>query len=240
MNKQKPNIAIIGYGRFGKLLAELLKPFGTIFIIEKKKINIKEQKIGLKDLKNMDILIPAVPISCLEKVLRQIEKYLRPDSIVMDVASVKTYPCRWLKRMRSDIQVIGSHPMFGPDSAKSGLKGLMTVLCPIRISHDNLKMIKNIWVDMGVSVMVTGPEQHDKEAAKSLALVHFLGRGLGRLKIGPQTISTLGFERLLKVNETVENDTKELFFDMHRYNPFAKKIRQNFIGALEKIDIDLG
>lgn len=235
----KMNIAIIGYGRFGSLLAKLLRPYGRVFVLEKKNIRFSEPKINFKDLKEMDLVVPAVPISKLEQVLKQIDKHLKPGAIVMDVASVKVLPCRWLKSLRQDIEVIGCHPMFGPDSAVNGLKGLLTVLCPVRIGHDNLKMIKDIWTDIGVSVMVTTPEQHDREAAKSLSLVHFLGRGLTKLKVGPQTISTLGFERLLKVNETVENDTLELFHDMHRFNPFAEGIRADYLKALQNIDSDL-
>ena len=238
MNKDL-KIAIIGYGRFGSLLAKLLSPYGQVFVLEKKNIKFSEPKITISDLKKMDLVIPAVPISKLELVLKQIVKYLKPGVIVMDVASVKTLPCKWLRLMRPDIEIIGCHPMFGPDSAVNGLKGLLTVLCPLRISHDHLQMIKNLWTDIGVSVMVTTPKQHDKEAAKSLALVHFLGRGLSKLKVGPQTISTLGFERLLKVNETVEHDTKELFYDMHQYNPYAAKSRQDLLQALTDIDTKL-
>jgi prephenate dehydrogenase len=237
--KEKMKIAIIGYGRFGSLLAKLLKPYGQIFVMEKKNIRFSEKKVSLEGLKDMDMIIPAVPISSLEKVLKQIERYLSPGTIVMDVASVKVLPCQWLSNMRKDLEVVGCHPMFGPDSAVNGLKGLQTIICPLRIKHDTLKKIKDIWTDMGVSVMVTSPRQHDQEAAKSLAMVHFLGRGLTKLKVGPQTISSLGFERLLKVNETVENDTLELFIDMNRYNPFAQTIRQKYLSALSLIDREL-
>ena len=69
--------------------------------------------------------------------------------------------------------------------------------------------------------------------------MHFIGRGLSRIKIKKQEISSLGFERLLSVDETVSNDTWQLFKDMHRYNPYARIVRENYINALKSIDKDI-
>jgi prephenate dehydrogenase len=100
-------------------------------------------------------------------------------------------------------------------------------------------MAEKIFKGLGLKVVKTTPEQHDREAARSLALVHFIGRGLDRLKLKPQPVTTLGYERLLKVNETVTNDTWQLFRDMHRYNPYAKKARQKLLKALAGLDKSL-
>jgi len=37
----------------------------------------------------------------------------------------------------------------------------------------------------------------------------------------------------------VQNDTWELFYDMHRYNPFATKIRLAFMTAVQEIEQEL-
>lgn len=206
---RKRNIAIIGFGRFGQLLAEILRPSGNIFVVSRRKISSKGMRqIRIEELSGMDWVIPAVPISALEVTLKQINPYLKPGGLVMDVSSVKVWPCRWLrKNIRQDVEIIGTHPMFGPDSAKNGLKGLQLVICPLRQSMKTLQSIRKTFSRTGLKLIETTPDGHDRQAARSLALVHFIGRGLAEMKIGRQPVSTLGFERLLKVNETVANDT---------------------------------
>jgi len=231
-------IAIIGYGRFGKLLAKILKPFGEIFIIHHKELeNLNFKQINYSDLKYIDWVIPCVPISILENILQKINPYLKKGSLIMDVCSVKVYPSQWLKKYISpEVEILASHPMFGPDSIQQGLENLQIVFCPLRISEEKLTLIINIFQKLKLKIITTTPKNHDQQVAKSLALVHFIGRSLGKMNISQQKITTLGFERLLKVNETVNNDTWELFFDMHKFNPYTKKVRQNFISSLEKLN----
>lgn len=235
---KKMNIAIIGFGRFGQLCADLLKIYGTVHIVSRNKIhNTRFKQIDHKELGNMDLIIPAVPISSLESVLKKIKTVLKPGALVMDVCSVKVEPCKWMKKiLPKHIDILGTHPMFGPDSAKYGLKGLSMVFCPVRIKHSRLKEIMSIFKKMQLDTVVMTPNAHDKEAAVSLALVHYIGRGLSMFKIKPQQVSTLGFERLLTVNETVENDTWQLFKDMHKYNPYSKALRKKFVDSLKVLE----
>ena len=139
-------IAIIGYGRFGRLLADILKPYGQVHVLTEK--NLEDdglKRIAKEDLKDMDWVIPAVPISALSDILLQIKDDLKPGSLLMDVCSVKVKPCEWLRECAPEnVSLLGSHPMFGPDSAKDGIDGLQVVLVPLRISEDILNKVKNI------------------------------------------------------------------------------------------------
>lgn len=231
-------IAIIGFGRFGKLLSEILSPYGDIFIIScSPAIGKNIKQIEYEDLQNMDWIIPAVPISALEESLKKINPYLKKNSLIMDVCSVKVLPCKWLeKNVSKDIQIIGTHPMFGPDSAKNGTAGLQIVICPLRISHENLKKLKSILNSLELKIIETTPDDHDKQTAISLGMVHFLGRGLSELDMKKIKITSLGFERLLAVNETVKNDTWQLFLDMHQYNPYSGEVREKLIASLVKLN----
>ncbi len=252
-------IIIIGFGRFGRLLAEILAPFGEINIISRRSISAKLESIlevnkktqtKIKQIHFKDIekicqsgftwIIPTVPISVTPDVLKKIAPYLRPGTLVMDVCSVKYYPCFWLrKHLPSYVELLGSHPMFGPDSAKKGLNGLQIVFCPLRISQKKYNKIKKIFSSLGLRIIEVSAHEHDKQSANSLALVHYIGRALGKMKIYDQKISTLGFRRLLQVCENVENDTRELFKDMHKFNPYAPRVRQKFLRSLQKINLML-
>jgi len=240
MNK-KPKICIIGFGRFGRLLARILMPYADIFVISSREIADENiQQIKYEDLGIIDITIPSVPISKLQETLKTINPFLKKGSLVMDVCSVKVYPCQWMMNiLRDDVEILGSHPMFGPDSAKTTTNGLQVVICPLRISDLTLDNVCDIFRQLQLKIINTSPEDHDRQAAKSLSLVHFIGRALTGINIKKQEISTLGFGRLLAVNETVENDTWELFFDMHRYNPFSKEIRNQFIESLQTLNSKL-
>ena len=80
------NIAIIGFGRFGKLFAEILLPYGNIFVVSSKDINDERfSQIKLDEISNCDWVIPCVPISSLEDQLKNLNSILKKGSLVMDV-----------------------------------------------------------------------------------------------------------------------------------------------------------
>jgi prephenate dehydrogenase len=239
MKNNKQKIAIIGFGRFGKLLANILSPYGEVFIIARKKIdNVKFKQIEYKDLKKIDWVIPSVPISSLKKVLKEINPFLKKGALVMDVCSVKVHPSKWMQEILSkDIQILASHPMFGPDSVKNGkLENLDIVFCPIRIDDIKSEEVEEIFESMGLNVVETTPEDHDQQNAISLALVHFIGRGLKGIDVSHQKITTMGFKRLLQLKDNVTNDSMELFRDMNNFNPYAREIRRRYVESLQKID----
>lgn len=230
-------IAIIGYGRFGKLFASVLKPLGQMHALTENEVEEGIGRISLEGLIDMDMVVPAVPISAFKETLLKIKPHLKSGVILMDVCSVKVYPCEWLlKYAPADAELLGSHPMFGPDSAKNGLENLQMVFTPLRIKPEIYERIKTFFAELKLKIIETTAEDHDKQAAACLALVHFIGRGLGRMDIGKQTITTLGFERLLAVNETVNNDTWQLFYDMQIHNPFAAQARSELLSAFKQLD----
>jgi len=65
--------------------------------------------------------------------------------------------------------------------------------------------------------------------------VHFIGRGLTKLNLQPQPISTPDYASLLRMNSMVQNDTWQLFLDMQKYNPYAAKTREAFIDNLAEV-----
>lgn len=235
---KKPNIAIIGFGRFGALLAQILKPFGEISVVSSHKVVAAGiRQIDYSELKSMDWVIPAVPISSLETTLKEIRPHLKSGSLVMDVCSVKVQPCRWLKKhLPTDVEILGSHPMFGPDSAKNGLAGLQVVVCPLRISEKRMGEVLAVFRKLGLKIITATPEEHDKQGAFNLSLVHYLGRALPKSGVKHQPITTRGYERLLEISDNVNNDSWQLFFDMQLYNPYAKSTRQKLVKELGLIE----
>jgi prephenate dehydrogenase len=162
---------------------------------------------------------------------------LQKDALVIDVCSVKEKPIQWMKKLLpQSISILGTHPMFGPDSAADGVKGKTIVLCPERISNEKLETIKRGLKQVGLNVITITPAKHDKQVAYTQALVHFLARSWNTMKFPQTKISTQSFERLNEISKTLMNDSEALFNDMFRYNRFAKEALNIWGTAISSIE----
>ena len=49
-------------------------------------------------------------------------------------------------------------------------------------------------------------------------------------------VDTEGYKRLMRILQTVQNDTWQLFKDMNRYNAFAPAMRRRHLSSMRAID----
>jgi len=129
--------------------------------------------------------------------------------------------------------------MFGPDSAAKTLVGHKIVLCPVRITPRRYDKMKSWLQRKDLKIIETTASDHDQKIALSLSLTHFIGRTLAKFGAPPLDIDTEGYRRLLHILGVVNNDTWQLFEDMHRYNPYAREKRRAFMEAMAEIDSGL-
>lgn len=234
-------IGIIGFGRFGKLVAQYLTEDFKVLVYNRKDKSSEISKTGafsapLAKVCMQDIIILCVPISMVKAVLIEIAPVLKKDALIIDVCSVKEYPTKWMKELLPEtVSILPTHPMFGPDSAANSLKGRKILLCKERINEKLYKKIKSYLSSKGLIIIETSPAEHDKQIALSLSLTHFIGRSLSLFGAPELNIDTEGYKRLLHILGVVEHDTWQLFTDMHRYNPYAKEKRVAFMEAMDKI-----
>ena len=236
-------IGLIGFGRFGKLTTRHLAGDCKIYACDSggKRDQIRKaggEPVSMDTACSQEIVLLCMPISAMENTLEKIAPRLtHPHALVIDVCSVKTLPVRWMReKLPSNISLLATHPMFGPDSARDSLKGHKIVLCPERISENRFRRIADRLASMGLVVIETTPEDHDRQIAVSLALTHFIGRTLSRFGAEDLLIDTEGYKRLRHILEVVENDTWQLFEDMHRFNPFAAGTRRDFMASMQAIE----
>lgn len=238
-------IGIIGFGRLGKLLCKYIAQDADVLVYEKfpnDKTVLEITKMGakgasLKEVCDCPIVIPFVPISQFENTIIEIKNLLKKGTLVVDVCSVKTYPIDIMKKhLPEHVQILGTHPMFGPDSAKNSLFGCKIVVCPVRIEKGLCSDILNYLNAHGLKVIESSADKHDEEISHSLLLTHFIGRTLMELGTTELAIDTKGYRRLMKILETVENDSWQLFVDMNKYNPYSKTTRKEFLDSLSKVD----
>lgn len=233
---------MIGFGRLGKLIAKNLAQDADLIIYDiedyAREITSLGAKAGtLEEVCQCPVVIPFVPMSALETLLKEMAPLLKEDTLVIDVCSVKSMPVEWMKEiLPENIQILGTHPMFGPDSARNTLFGCKIVLCPVRIKEETTREIRAYLETHGLKVIEATPEEHDQQIAHSLLLTHFIGRSLMEFEAKSLDIDTKGYRRLMKILETVENDSWQLFEDMNRYNPYAEQTRKEFLKSLSTID----
>jgi prephenate dehydrogenase len=246
--KKDISIGIIGFGRLGALAASILKkekfdvqvydPEQNEELMQKARL-IGVELVPLAQAAQNDIVVLAAPISATEAVIKQIVPLVKPGTLVLDTCSVKIHPCNWLKEnFMEEVEILGTHPMFGPVTTKFDLQAqqwelenLQIVLCPLRVSAKRMDGIKEFLASLGLKVIITTPQEHDRQNAYTLSLVHFVGRALNEVGVKEQEIFTPGYTDLLRILPHTTSDNWQLFFDMHQYNPYAQDIRKQFIDA---------
>lgn len=235
-------IGILGFGRFGKLLTRYLAVDFDVRVCDPAAVDSDIRSTGARpaDLPaaaQSEVVVLAVPISQMADALGQIKPHLAAGRLVVDVCSVKERPVGWMQELLpQDVDILGTHPMFGPDSAAGSLQGRKIVLCRVRVRPERYEQVRHYLMSKGLAVMETDAAEHDRQIAVSLALTHLIGRSLAGMGAKPQEIDTEGYTRLLRILEVVENDTWQLFEDMNRFNPYAGEARQAFRDALETIE----
>jgi prephenate dehydrogenase len=230
-------IGIVGFGRFGRFASELLKQDFKVSVFDREKITPPRgiHSLSLGEVASKPILIFCVPISQIESTCNDVRPFLFPGQLVLDTCSVKVFPIRIMRRtLPRFVEIVGTHPLFGPDSANRGIRGLRIALCPVRCLR--LEKIGAYLEKKGLRVIVTTPQKHDREMAKTQALYHFLARGIANLKITAGALSTPGPAKLFEDFKDVQNDSLELFADLQIRNDHTAQVRKRLLKSLTRID----
>ena len=234
------NLGLIGFGRFGQFAAQHLRRHMHVFVYDMRDLRKKAASPGmtwgtLEEAASCQIVVLAVPISEVPIALAQVVPYLRPGAMLMDVCSVKMLPVEWMTAAAPpEVEVVGTHPLFGPRSGRSGINGLTIALCPVRTTRTD--RIRRFLEGLGLNVVVTTPEEHDRQLAYAQALTHFVARGLAASGVREQALMTPSFERLLRLIEPLAREHPKLFRDMQQHNPYAAEVRARLLDALRQLD----
>lgn len=182
------------------------------------------------------VVILCVAISAFEEVADRIAPHLHPHTLVMDTCSIKGMAARVMEqRLPPTVRILATHPMFGPDSARNGIAGLPMILCPVRISAHCLQGWRHRFSAMGLHVMTMTADEHDREAAFTQGIAHYLGRVLAEMGLRDSAIATVGYQKLREIVEQTCNDSMQLFVDLQRYNPYTVEMRERLEDALSSV-----
>ena len=233
-------IGIIGFGQMGQFISSHLKDHFKITVTdifdktkEALKLGVKFDKI--KNVASKDIVVIAVPILEFENTIKNIKDHIKEGALIVDVSSVKVNPVNIMKKLLPrSTQIIGTHPLFGPQSGKDGIKGLKIIVCPVRIKSMGF-FTSFIEDKLGVDVLLMDPKEHDSLMAKTQLIDQLIARLLIDLDIKKEKISLPSFDKLLELKEMLKDDSLEMFDGITKNNPFAKDITDNFFLAVDNL-----
>jgi len=235
------NIGIYGLGRFGSFWASTLSRVADVQAYSRSSLAPEGVRfVSEEEVCQSDLLFLCNSISSVGEVCRRIAPMLKKGMIVADTCSVKVHPLETMaSRLPSSVQILGTHPMFGPDSGRNGVAGLPVVVCPSRIGEASLNEVLEIFKSLQLRIENLTAEEHDREAAYSQGITHFIGRTLDLLNLKPSRISTTGYEHLLDIVEQTCNDKWQLFVDLQKFNPYTEEMRKNLHSSIEEMLVKL-
>jgi len=228
--KSKPVIGIIGgKGKMGNWFKRFFESQGFRVIISDRKTKLSNTQLA----KKADIIIISTPIKIVTKVIREIASCTKKDSLITDLASIKSKVVEEMKKI--NCPTLGMHPLFGP--LCENLKNQNIVFCPTKSKFKNnkwIKFLKEIFERNGAKVIEIPAEKHDFEVAILQALTHFSNLSFSyfifKKKFKPRQffmtpvfkLQSLVFGRILAQNP-------KLYADIEMENPFFKKILEEYL-----------
>lgn len=235
------SIGLIGYGAFARLTARHLGAHFDVRAFDPASAPgsaAGEPNTTLTDLAaaaGADAVIFATPVERLAEAIAAARPHLRAGALVMDVGSVKVLPAKLLiEGLPADVDIVGAHPLFGPQSAKNGVAGLKIALCPLR--GQRTPAVAAFLRDLlGLQVFVTTPEQHDHEAAVVQGLTHLIAKVMVQMEPLPTDLTTKSYDKLFEAIEMVRYDPPEVFDAIERLNPYSAVVRERFFELAEAL-----
>ncbi|MCP3402866.1 MULTISPECIES: prephenate dehydrogenase [unclassified Bradyrhizobium] len=231
-------VGILGFGAFGRLVAIHLHPYFSLIAYDPElsaEVHGLDcvQRGSIADVGRCDLVILAVPVANLAAAIKELRPHLRPGAIVVDVGSVKMRPVEVMRaELPSFVEIVGTHPLFGPGSARDGIAGLKIALCPVR-GRSVLRIGAFLRCMLGLTVHIVSPEEHDREAAIVQGITHLVAKVLVRMEPLPRRLTTASFDHLIQATEMVRHDAPSVFLAIERENPYAAGIRERFFSLAE-------
>jgi prephenate dehydrogenase len=234
-------VALVGYGRFGRSLGQLLVEGGVPLRAYDPIATIApEHRAGsLREVAaEASFIVVAVPVPRMRAALLELRPHLNRLQVVLDVGSVKVHPAAdFGDVLGSAIPWCGTHPLFGPLSLALAERPLRVVVCPSPQHPEAAARVRSLYERLGCEVIEQTPEGHDRVMAHTHALTFFIAKGMIDAGSGMDVpFAPPSFQALARAIETVRSDAGHLFAAVARENPFAAEARKELVSALASID----
>ncbi|KAJ4978730.1 hypothetical protein NE237_009510 [Protea cynaroides] len=241
-------IGIIGFGPFAQFLAStMVKQGHTLTATSRTDYSELCSNLGVDFFRDIDtflnvhndVILLCTSIVSLSQVLKSIPFHLvkNPNILFVDVLSVKNYPRDLLLQVLPEtMDLLCTHPMFGPESGRDGWDGLPFVFEKVRIrDQDVCSSFLQIFELEGCRMVEMTCEEHDKQAARSQFLTHTIGRILSEMDIKSTSMDTKGFQKLVQLKESTMKDGFDLYRGLFVHNKYAEQELKNLELAIQTV-----
>lgn len=218
MRNKFAKISIIGVGLIGGSLGMSLKKerlVAEIVGIGRDEEKLKQaKKLGALDrwtldfkkgVQNADLVILATPVRTIPQIIRRLTPYFKEKCIISDVGSVKFSVIQAIESfLPKNIYFVGGHPIAGSEQAgiqfaqEDLFKNRVCVLTPTQnTNQEALAQIKSMWEEVGASLVMLSPEEHDTIMGAVSHLPHLVAVSLVNTvgaspKSGKKFLSSVG------------------------------------------------
>lgn len=244
-NINKMTVGIIGYGPFGKTIASVIAPHRYVKIFSRRQLpsSVLCPNSTFSDLGSVarcDVVVLSNELSQFENDCRAISKFVKPDTIVMDVCSVKVRPCEVMKNVLGGrCRLLATHPLFGPQSIDGTNAAGMTIVWH-EIEGTGFDDLRKLFEkEISLIIKEVDPDIHDREMAWVHGLSFFIGRGLLNIELPMSDLTTNYYSQLVKLHDIEKEHSLELFRTIQLANPYTSVVRKKFLHALENLENDL-
>lgn len=209
-------IGVIGLGLIGGSIFKKLRELGKYEVIGVSR-SVKEEKVtdDYTTLSDCDVVFVCTPMSVTLDILDELENYVKENTIVTDVCSLKSF----VSKKQYQYCFIPSHPMAGTENSgwESSFPELFQkakwVITPMNSEiSDKQDLLENLIEEMGAKVIITTPEEHDKAVAlishMPMVVAQALCENIRDNQLA-QTLASSGFRdttRLALSNTQMAND----------------------------------
>jgi prephenate dehydrogenase len=237
-------IAIIGIGSMGSLFAKQLSDH-DIYVYDKDEERLKTLDaniITLDKLKDMDLVIVAVPLDLTNQVIEDIAKYMKKGAWLLEIASIKSNTYNILRKVtkRYDIKVSSIHPLFGKGIRT--LKGAKIIFIPVIDEDNEYQFINNLFPNARIIKM--DYREHDKIMAIVLGLTHLTNFIMAKI------LADEDYDRLKEIGgttfrlqtillESIMNDPPSLSISLMLNNPYMKRYTKKYKKIVDELSEDI-
>ncbi len=240
MRNKINNILIIGHkGAMGNYF---FNKFKSIKNIEVRGIDrpLDGSKIRANS-RDINMVLFCIPVQAMEEVIPQVVCHLRPNTIIVDICSVKVIPMKTMLRHYPG-PVIGTHPLFGPNPDPD---------FPLKIAmvrgrgEVEFNMVKEFFNSLGFLTFDCSAREHDQAMAFIQGLNFVTTLSYVAAVSEDETLVkfiTPSFERRLKAAKKMITQDAYLFQTLFETNPYshnAVKRFRSFLNLASAGELDL-
>ncbi|MHA1312049.1 MAG: prephenate dehydrogenase/arogenate dehydrogenase family protein [Candidatus Helarchaeota archaeon] len=232
-------IIIGGTGGMGQLITNTFKDELDIYIYSRDPSKARKfaSELGVnpavkQDIYNADIIIVSVPISQTLKTCSEIAPLMKPNSLLIDISSVKTGIVDKLT-VPDKIEYISMHPLFGP---LGSFNDQNVILIPVK-TDKWIDYVINLLEKHGSTVSTLSFQEHDRIMSNVQVIHHFsylcLGVFLSLNPVQPQFF-TRSYKKTIDSFKNYQNNLS-IMLDIQKLNPYSKSIRQKFSDLVSEL-----